>query len=32
MSNDFGTLLAAAPAIKSPALGEIIAGNSGDYR
>lgn len=26
MSNDFGTLLAAAPAIKSPALGEIIAG------
>ncbi len=26
MSNDFGTLLAEAPAIKSPALGEIIAG------
>lgn len=26
MSNDFGTLLAEAPAIKSPALGEIISG------
>lgn len=26
MSNDFGTLLSEAPAIKSPALGEIISG------
>lgn len=26
MSNDFGTLLSETPAIKSPALGEIIAG------